>query len=46
MSPSEAAVESVYQSELLDPTILTELNPDAQYLDVRQQVDAMGLFAP
>ena len=44
MSPREAAVEAVYQSESLDPTILAELNPDAQYLDVRQQVDAMGRF--
>jgi hypothetical protein len=46
ISPSEAAVEAVYQSQPLDPTILAELNPDAPYEDVRQQVDAMGLFAP
>jgi hypothetical protein len=46
MSPREAVVEAVYQSEPLDPTIFAELNPDAPYEDGRQQVDAMGLFAP
>lgn len=45
MSPSEAAINVVYQSHPLDPSILAELNPDADYEDVREQVDAMGLSA-
>lgn len=43
MSPSEAAINAVYQSHALDPSILGELNPDADYDDVREQVDEMGL---
>jgi hypothetical protein len=43
MSPGEAAVNAVYQSHPLDPSIVAALNPDADYDGVREQVDAMGL---
>ncbi|WP_442277136.1 hypothetical protein [Terrabacter sp. 2YAF2] len=43
LDPSEVAVGAVYRSEPLDPAILAELNADAEYEDVREQLDAMGL---
>ena len=43
MSPSEAAINAVYQSHPLDPSIVAALNPDADYEGVREQVDEMGL---
>lgn len=43
LNPSEAAVSAVYRSEPLSPAILAELNADAQYEDVCEQLDAMGL---
>jgi hypothetical protein len=46
MNLSEAAINAVYTSRPLDPSILTELNPDADYDDVSEQVHAMGLSAP
>jgi len=43
MSPSETAVNAVYQSHQLDPSLLAELNPDAVDEVVRKQVNAMRL---
>lgn len=43
MSPSEAALRAVYQSHPLDPSILSALNPDADYERVREQLDELGL---
>lgn len=42
-SPIEAAISAVYQSKPLDPPIVAALNPDAEYEDVRKQLDAKGL---
>lgn len=43
MSPDEAAISALYRSQLLDPTILAAHNPDAEYDDAREQLDAIGL---
>ncbi|MGO4604653.1 hypothetical protein [Terrabacter sp. 2YAF2] len=45
-SPDEAAVGAVYRSEPLDPAILAGLNPDADFQNVRAQLEAFGLSAP
>ena len=45
MSPDDAAINAVYQSEPPDPAIVAALNPDAEYENVREQVGAMGLSA-
>ncbi|WP_374968223.1 hypothetical protein [Terrabacter sp. BE26] len=45
MDPSEAAISAVYTSHPLDPSTLAELNPDADYDDLREQLHAMGLPA-
>jgi len=46
VSPDEAAVNAVYRSKPLDLAILAALNPDAEYENVRAQLDALGLSAP
>ena len=45
MSTDETAVGAVYRSEPLDLAILAGLNPDADFQNVRAQLEAFGLSA-